>query len=164
MYKECTQCLEVKPFTSFDKQASKKYGLRSHCKLCRKQKRLETRLKDPEAYTRYTRKYRSLNREAIRANQKRWRDKNPSKALDYVHQRRSRIKSNGVYENIDRDVVYRDDGGVCQLCLNVIDRKYKYPDPMSFSLDHTIALAAEGEHIRSNVQSAHLICNMKKGC
>ncbi|WNY15170.1 HNH endonuclease [Rhodococcus phage MacGully] len=59
--------------------------------------------------------------------------------------------------------VYERDGGVCQLCDGPIDMTAEFPHPRSPSVDHIVALSKGGRHCFSNVQSAHLNCNLKKG-
>lgn len=51
---------------------------------------------------------------------------------------------------------------ICQLCGQKVNKKLKFPNPMSPSLDHIIPLSKGGAHIESNCQLAHLSCNKKK--
>lgn len=51
--------------------------------------------------------------------------------------------------------VYESDP-MCGICQEYVD----YED---FSLDHIIALARGGTHTYENVQTSHLICNIRKG-
>lgn len=55
------------------------------------------------------------------------------------------------------------DGWVCQLCREPVDSSLDYPDPWSASVDHVVPLSEGGDDVRSNVQIAHLRCNLKKG-
>lgn len=64
---------------------------------------------------------------------------------------------------ITRPRVAKRDGWACGLCPRDIDPELSYPDPLSQSLDHVIPLSAGGGHVWSNVQLAHLVCNMRKG-
>lgn len=75
--------------------------------------------------------------------------------------RRAERKASG--ERIPPIEVFERDGWICQLCSDEIDRTLSYPDPNSPSLDHVVPLAAGGKHVRSNVQAAHLLCNLRKG-
>lgn len=59
--------------------------------------------------------------------------------------------------------IYERDRWVCGICHSKVNRKAKYPHPMSASLDHIIPLAKGGTHTRDNVQLAHLVCNSKTG-
>lgn len=59
--------------------------------------------------------------------------------------------------------VYERDEWICGLCSEPVDRRASYPDPMSASLDHILPLSKGGHHTLSNVQLAHLACNVRKG-
>ncbi len=63
---------------------------------------------------------------------------------------------------IPADIFIRD-GWACGLCGEVVDPDLAYPDPMSKSLDHVLPLSRGGAHVESNVQLAHLSCNIRKG-
>jgi 5-methylcytosine-specific restriction endonuclease McrA len=67
------------------------------------------------------------------------------------------------YEPINHLEIFERDGYICQLCHLPIDRAAKWPEPLSSSLDHVIPLSKGGNHWKSNVQCAHLLCNMRKG-
>ncbi len=56
--------------------------------------------------------------------------------------------------------IFERDKMICQLCGQVC--KGVRPDPLSPSIDHVIPIARGGQHQRSNVQTAHLLCNMRK--
>lgn len=64
---------------------------------------------------------------------------------------------------IDRDEIGERDGWRCGLCREPVDRSLAYPHIRSPSLDHIEPLSLGGKHIVSNVQIAHLACNMAKG-
>ena len=52
---------------------------------------------------------------------------------------------------------------VCALCGMPIDKSLKYPDPMSFTVDHIIPAKLGGNSNIDNLQPAHWICNRQKG-
>jgi hypothetical protein len=80
------------------------------------------------------------------------------------HARRLRERGSAARaERIDPRVVFDRDGWVCQLCGQPIDADCAYPDPACASIDHRVPLAAGGEHTLSNVWTAHLQCNLRKG-
>jgi 5-methylcytosine-specific restriction endonuclease McrA len=76
--------------------------------------------------------------------------------------RRARLLGATV-EAFDRLEVFDRDGWVCQICARPVDRSVQHPDPASVSLDHILPLSRGGEHSRVNCQTAHLICNLRKG-
>ena len=59
--------------------------------------------------------------------------------------------------------VFDRDGWICGLCDEPVDRELKHPDQMCASLDHVVPLSLGGHHVLSNVQCAHLVCNIRKG-
>lgn len=61
-----------------------------------------------------------------------------------------------------RDIYVRD-GWICQLCGDPIDRRLLWPDPLSKSIDHRVALKNGGDHSLANCWAAHLVCNLRKG-
>lgn len=50
----------------------------------------------------------------------------------------------------------------CHICGNPIDYTLKWPDPMSFVVDHVVPIAKGGAHDLSNAKAAHATCNSKK--
>jgi len=81
-----------------------------------------------------------------------------------AHARRLRMTNvDGNIERIDPRAVYDEDCWTCRLCKEPVDPVLRAPHRMSASLDHIIPLAAGGAHTRPNVQTAHLICNIRKG-
>ena len=78
------------------------------------------------------------------------------------HVRRARIRK-ATFEPVDLMEIYTRDNWVCGLCGVEINKDTKWPDPGSPSIDHIIPLSKGGHHIKANLQSAHLSCNMGKG-
>lgn len=73
----------------------------------------------------------------------------------YRAARRARLR-NAFVENVDAQVVYERDEGICGLCDIAVD-------PTDYHVDHIIPLAKGGEHSYKNVQLAHPSCNLTKG-
>ena len=75
--------------------------------------------------------------------------------------RRARKKATQVesFRHVD---VFERDGWVCALCGRDVDRELRHPHPLSASLDHRRPLALGGTHTLSNVQLAHLVCNVSR--
>jgi 5-methylcytosine-specific restriction endonuclease McrA len=52
----------------------------------------------------------------------------------------------------------------CAICGMPLDKRKKFPDPMSPTVDHIIPIAKGGHPFSpDNLQAAHLICNQVKG-
>lgn len=76
--------------------------------------------------------------------------------------RRARMRAAEV-EHFDNETIFERDGWTCQLCGSKVNRQATAPHPRSAVLDHIVPLAAGGDHVRTNVQCAHFICNSRKG-
>lgn len=68
----------------------------------------------------------------------------------------------GAGDSILPEQIFERDGWVCQLCGKPVDRRLKFPHPMSASLDHITPISKGGEHVRVNVQCSHFSCNSRK--
>lgn len=70
---------------------------------------------------------------------------------------RARARQHGVaYEPINRLEVYERDGWICGICGGPVEKD-------DASLDHVVPMSRGGAHLYSNVQCAHLLCNIRKG-
>ncbi len=107
----------------------------------------------------YGRAWCQRNPVKCRARHKNWKNKNRERWLNYqaTYQRARavnlKIKS---VEVIDRLQVYERDQGICGICKESVSRS-------DFTIDHIIPLSKDGIHAYSNVQTAHSLCNSKKG-
>lgn len=72
--------------------------------------------------------------------------------------RRLRVPDQG--DPISRVAVYERDAWICQLCSEPVDPNLEYPDPRAASLDHVVPLSRGGTHESTNLQLAHLKCNV----
>lgn len=77
--------------------------------------------------------------------------------------KRKALRADAFIEEVDRDVVYKRDKGVCWLCGGPVDRSLVWPDLGFATLDHVVPLKRGGMHCYSNVRLAHLRCNCSKG-
>ena len=59
-------------------------------------------------------------------------------------------------EEVDPQVVFERDEGVCGICGGVVERD-------RFDVDHVIPLALGGEHSYENARLAHVSCNRRRG-
>lgn len=90
-----------------------------------------------------------------------YRERYPDRAKHYDHMRRA-LMANCERESFPDSEIFERDEYVCGICHEPVDRKVKYPDPMSSSLDHIIPLSRGGGHTRANVRLAHMGCNARK--
>jgi hypothetical protein len=126
------------------------------------QKRIEYNKKYRKENKDKIKEYQSNNREAINAIKLRSQKKHPETHRDTEHKRRAR-KNSCHCESINNIEIYERDKWVCKICNNPVDKDLKWPDMMSPSLDHIIPLSKGGNHVATNVQLAHLRCNIKAG-
>ena len=105
--------------------------------------------------------YRNANKEQIRVQHRNWRNENAEKVREYSRKRHA-LKHQTQVEPINEKEVYLRDGWICQICHKRVNKKLRYPDPMSPSMDHIIPLSKDGTHMYSNVQLTHWGCNNKK--
>lgn len=186
--KTCTKCGESKPLTAFHRHAPARDGRKPRCKACRVAETTANYAKNgehiraaarqwhrdnPTAAARKARRYRTSERG--RATLEAWNERSDKKARDRAYYaanadafkaraRARQAKVRGVAaERFKHHEVFDRDGWVCQLCDEPVDPEVRYPDPMSVSLDHVIPLALGGAHSKANTQTAHLICNRRKG-
>lgn len=78
------------------------------------------------------------------------------------HRRRARKRTGNRGSSIDLPTVLVRDQYKCGICYKRIPKQYKYPHPLSPSLDHIIPLSKGGSHSWDNVQASHHQCNQKK--
>lgn len=76
--------------------------------------------------------------------------------------RRARKKGVEV-EKFSNQEIFDNCKWICGICGKSVDKNLKFPHPESQSLDHIVPISKGGGHVKSNVQLAHLGCNMKKG-
>lgn len=80
---------------------------------------------------------------------------------------RARLKSMGIREAdadyVDPRHVYQSAKWICGICSELIDQSLEWPNPWAVTLDHKVPITKGGTHDESNLQPAHLICNLRKG-
>ena len=78
-------------------------------------------------------------------------------------QTRRALEADAFEEEIQLEEIFDKNNWVCGICGKKVNRKLKYPNPLSATLDHKIPLSLGGKHNKENVQLAHWICNIRKG-
>lgn len=187
--KRCTKCNRRRRYSQFNSDKSKKDGLYSSCKECRKKIRKDYYIKhredliekasewaneNKERRKKIEAKYRSKNRRKEKLRTKRYREENPEKrrqtnrkyylnhpevAYKSVANRRAR-KMGATIGKIDYEEIKAI--GICYLCNKKVNFKLKYPHPRSKSFDHVVPLSKGGSHSQENVKLTHLRCNKRK--
>jgi 5-methylcytosine-specific restriction endonuclease McrA len=94
-------------------------------------------------------------------SQKAFRKRNEAESKGNTHEKRCR-KHGTKYELINPATVFQRDKWVCQLCKAAIDPAVEWPSPGCGTIDHIVPISVGGDHVLSNVQAAHAICNMAK--
>jgi hypothetical protein len=89
--------------------------------------------------------------------------KNNKELFKSKHSLRRSRKFGALYEYIDIYNIYKRDNWICGICGAKVNKRLKYPNPNSPSLDHIIPLSKGGSHTNDNVQISHLRCNLSKG-
>ena len=120
------------------------------------------RAANPEKEREAWRRWRAANPEKRREASRRWRAANPETTR--ARNQRRRARKRGVeceaFTNLE---VFERDAWTCGLCGKPVNRRRRYPDQLSASLDHVVPLSLGGSHTRANVQLTHLRCNLSKG-
>lgn len=96
---------------------------------------------------------------AGRVTRESWNDRRK----DHWHRRRALKRGASTGEPVILSEIAERDRWRCQLCKRAVSRKRRWPEPLSPSLDHIVPLSRGGAHALSNVQLAHLRCNVSKG-
>lgn len=95
---------------------------------------------------------------------KRSRKNNPNQSnLDRnsKHKRRMLLQEQWV-ENVELDMLYLRDRGMCGICVEVVNIELKAPHRRSATVDHILPVSKGGEHSYANTQLAHFACNSGK--
>lgn len=81
----------------------------------------------------------------------------------YKCRRRRAARIEAGHQDYSRIDILNRDGWTCGICNKRIDRRRKFPDPKSASIDHIVPLSVGGADVPANVQAAHWECNIAKG-
>ena len=130
--------------SEFTSSRSNRDGLYHYCRSC---------------HAEYQRDLRAANPDPSRASAKRWREKNPQKALALARgtaeRRRTRLRA-ARREDYSLEEIWERDGRRCKSCGRFLSLSQA-------TKDHIIPISAGGDDMREDVQCMHRLCNMKKG-
>jgi 5-methylcytosine-specific restriction endonuclease McrA len=120
--------------------------------------------------------YRIMNFEKLNNLNKKWKKEhiedvklyhatylknNPEKNALYCRKRKA-LKLGVEHESYLGVHIFERDSWTCQICGRKINKRLKWPNPHSKSIDHIIPLSKGGDDRPLNVQAAHLRCNLGK--
>ena len=121
-------------------------------------------LEHPEKQREASLKYRNSNPEKAREIVRKWAKQNPEKMRRHwadTGKRKRALLKGVMVEKFKAEEIYERDGWICQLCHKKVNKKLRFPNPLSRSLDHIIPLSLGGTHERKNVQLTHYKCNVE---
>lgn len=168
MLLKCVKCEKTFDESNFYNDKTKPSGKKPRCKSCdklsrNKEKRREYEKKywsDPE---RKEKRKKQIKKSAIKnmEHHKRKRKEYLQTDNGLNSQRKAgqvtRCKKADSYiEHVDPLSLYRDQNGVCYMCLEQFDFK-------AMEMDHLIPISKGGKHEISNVKMCCKKCNLKKG-
>jgi 5-methylcytosine-specific restriction endonuclease McrA len=84
-----------------------------------------------------------------------------ARRVKYYSPKRRAIMAKG--EQIVALEIFERDNWICGLCSKPINKWLRCPSWWAATLDHIIPLSKGGQHIATNIQAAHLKCNLDKG-
>lgn len=109
----------------------------------------------------YHKAYHLAHKKEIAERQRTYHQKYPEKGRAGERKYRA-LKYGNNHEPYTGNYVFERDNWVCQICGRKINRKLKYPNPRSGSIDHIVPLSKGGNDSPINVQATHLRCNVGK--
>jgi len=126
-----------------------------------KARRKAYRLKNHKKAKAYEEAYYIKNRKSISVNSKKHYLANIEKfrARDRKYQA---LKRGNTHEPYTDTYIFERDNWVCGICGQKINKRLKWPNPRSKSIDHIVPISKGGANAPINVQSAHLRCNISK--
>ena len=175
-YKTCTKCCQTKFLDSFNKCTSKKDGLMSHCRECRKLWRIanldaekaraksyyqnnkerslayykQWSLDNPEKIAVIKKRYRDNNKSEIAEGNKSWELSNPEKVKQKVTRRRALKKQAKTFFISEKEF------------WHLYNSKCFFCDSRADTIEHLIPLSRGGTHGIGNLVSACRSCNSSK--
>lgn len=109
----------------------------------------------------YTEEYRLAKLNRIKACKRAYCLANKDKEAVRSRKRRA-LKLGNNHEPYTDKYIFERDGWICGICGQKINKRLKYPNPRSKSIDHIVPLSKGGADAPINLQAAHLRCNVGK--
>lgn len=151
----CAKCGIVKLLNDFNKDKSRKYGVKHVCKSCCKEYRIQYYIKKKEQLAKKSAQYRILHIELMRERFKKWYISNKEKSRENCRNRRAR-KINAPGKNTASDIkqLMTLQKSKCAVCRCSIKNGYH--------VDHIVPLAKGGSNDKFNLQLLCQPCNQSK--
>ena len=141
------------------KVGDKTYFL-SHKEEINKRRRLKYK-DNPKARLAGNRKYREANKEKVNGHISVYYKQYPEKRREKNRRRRS-LKLGVTHESYHNSYIFERDEWTCRICGRKINKRLKYPNLLSASIDHIVPLSKGGDDSPVNIQASHLRCNLGK--
>lgn len=176
--KPCRRCMFILPIEAFKRVPHTRDGKSSWCDSCHRVVVEANRIG-------YHKRYRERHREAIHArdrarykprplrakpcawcgaaftptqrNQQRYCSEKCRPRQHWIEGARPRV------QQWTRRKVLNRDSWHCYLCNRPISKRYKWPHPLSASVDHVIPWSVSKNDHPDNLRAAHWRCNVEKG-
>lgn len=85
-------------------------------------------------------------------------------AAESARERIRALNKSSKVELVEPLEVFKRDDWICQICFKSVNPKSIDPyDSQRVTLDHRLPIALGGPHTKTNLQTAHLRCNISKG-
>lgn len=110
---------------------------------------------NPEKKAELDAAYYQANRERLDARATARRLANPEPGRARSRARRHLVRAGGG-DRIDPRSIFERDEGICGICKQPVP-------PDRYEIDHIIPISRGGRHVESNLQTAHVSCNRRKG-
>jgi 5-methylcytosine-specific restriction endonuclease McrA len=161
-HKYCTKCGEWKPTDEFHRCCSKKDGLYSYCKECRKLSDAAYYIANKSKINKYCKNWRTENKEWVREYKYNLNHTENGRIMkkNRDHRRRMQIEVTPERHRItvrEWNQILYEYNNICPRC------GCKFDDENPATMDHVKPLSKGGEHVYDNIQPLCHSCNSAKG-
>ena len=109
----------------------------------------------------YGKAYYFANKEARLNYDKKYRQEYPEKGRIKTRKREA-LKLGNNHEPYTDISIFERDSWICGCCGLKIDKRLKWPNLLSKSIDHIVPISKGGADAPINLQATHLLCNISK--